>query len=108
MHQHLQRLPYNGGEGVCTGSITWGFSLEWVAHAFNLGRPHGVVYAGCGRKNPLAVLRLQTLQGCFAVKRFAHAPRCGALAIESAAYAADFPMPRPSWTTDLIIWFVRD
>jgi hypothetical protein len=25
MHQHLRRLPYNGGEGVCTGSIIRGF-----------------------------------------------------------------------------------
>ena len=58
------------------------------------------VYAGCGQKNPLGVLRLQTSQGCFAVKRFEHAPRYGALAIESAAYDAGFPMPRPFWTTD--------
>ena len=85
-----------------------GVALEWVAHAFDLRRPHGTVYAGCGQKNPLGVLRLQTSQGCFAVKRFAHAPRCGALAIESAAYAAGFPMLRPFWTIDIIVWFVRD
>src|SRR4029453_10051696 len=103
MHQHLRRLPYNGGEDVCTRSITRGFSLEWVAHAFDVGRPHGAVYAGCGRKNPLGVLRLQTSQGCFAVKRFAHVLRGGALAIEPTAYAAGFPMPRPLWTIDIII-----
>ena len=76
------------------------FSIEWLAHAFDLGQPHVAVYAGCGQKNPLGVLRLQTSRGCFAVKRFEHAPRCGALAIESAAYAAGFPMPQPFRTTD--------
>jgi hypothetical protein len=76
------------------------FSVEWLARAFGLERPRTVVHAGCGQKNPLGVLRLETSQGAFAVKRFEHEPRRVALAIESAAYAAGFPMPQPLRTID--------
>jgi Phosphotransferase enzyme family len=76
------------------------FSVEWLAHAFGLGRPHVAVHAGCGQKNPLGVLRLETSQGGFAVKRFEHEPRRVALVIESAAYEASFPMPQPLRTID--------
>jgi thiamine kinase-like enzyme len=76
------------------------FSVEWLAHAFGLGRPRVVVHAGCGQTNPLGVLRLETSQGVFAVKRFEHEPRRVALAIESAAYAAGFPMPQPLRTRE--------
>ena len=76
------------------------FSVEWLAHAFVLGQPRIAVHAGCGQKNPLGVLRLETSQGCFAVKRFEHEPAQGALAIEFTAYAAGFPMPRPLRTPD--------
>jgi Phosphotransferase enzyme family len=76
------------------------WSVEWLAHVFDLGRPRAVVPAGCGQKNSLGVLRLETVKGCFAVKRLAHEPRQVALAIESAAYATEFPMPQPLRTTD--------
>ena len=59
------------------------FSVEWLAHVFDLGRPRVAVHAGGGQKHPLGVLRLETAQGCFAVKRCAHEPKPGALAIES-------------------------
>lgn len=76
------------------------FSLERVAHAFGLGRPRMAVYAGCGQKNPLGVLRLETSQGVFAIKRFEHEPSRVALVVESAAYEAGFPMPQPLRTID--------
>ena len=76
------------------------FAVEWLTHAFGLGRPRRAVHAGRGQKNPLGVLRLETSKGCFAVKRFEHEPSRVALAIESAAYAAGFPMPQPLATTD--------
>jgi hypothetical protein len=75
-------------------------SVEWLAQGFDIGRPRVAVHAGCGQKNPLGVLRLETSQGCFAVKRFEHEPRRGALALEFAAYAAGFPMPRPLRTPE--------
>jgi Ser/Thr protein kinase RdoA (MazF antagonist) len=75
-------------------------SVEWLAQVFDIGRPRVAVHAGCGQKNPLGVLRLETSQGCFAVKRFEHEPRRGALALEFAAYAAGFPMPRPLRTPE--------
>ena len=75
-------------------------SVEWVAHAFGLGRPHMAAHAGGGQNNPLGVLRLETSQGVFAIKRCAHEPRRVALVIESAAYAAGFPMPQPRRTRD--------
>src|SRR5262245_65158761 len=71
------------------------FSVEWLARVFDLGRPRVAVHAGCGQKNPLGVLRLETTKGCFAVKRFEQEPSHVALAIESAAYATRFPMPQP-------------
>ena len=76
------------------------FSVEWLAHVFDLGRPRVAVHAGGGQKHPLGVLRLETAQGCFAVKRCAHEPKSGALAIESTAYAAGFPMPQPLQTRE--------
>lgn len=76
------------------------FSIEWLAQVFGLGRPHVAVHAGCGQKNPLGVLRLETSQGVFAVKRFEDEPRQVALAIESTAYAAGFPMPQPLRTRE--------
>ena len=76
------------------------FSVEWLAHVFDLGRPRVAVHTGCGQKNPLGVLRLETSQGVFAVKRFEYEPRRVALAVESAAYATGFPMPQPLRTTD--------
>jgi Phosphotransferase enzyme family len=76
------------------------FSVEWLAQVFDIGRPRVAIHAGCGQKNPLGVLRFETSQGCFAVKRFEHEPRRGALAIEFTAYTAGFPMPRPLQTPE--------
>lgn len=77
-----------------------GFSIEWLTHAFDLGRPGVAIRAGCGQTNSLGVLRLETSQGVFAVKRFEHEPRRAALVIETAAYEAGFPMPQPIRTRD--------
>lgn len=76
------------------------FSLEWLTHVFGLGQPRVAVHAGCGQKNPLGVLRLETSQGVFAVKRFEQEPRRVALAIEFAAHEAGFPMPQPLRTRE--------
>lgn len=75
-------------------------SLKWLTHAFGLGQPYLAIHAGRGQHNPLGVLRLETSKGVFAVKRCDHEPRRVALTIESAAYAAGFPMPQPLTTTD--------
>jgi hypothetical protein len=71
------------------------FGVEWVTDTFGLGRPVAARLAGRGQRNPLGVLRLETSTGVFAIKRFRDEPRPFALAIESAAHAAGFPMPRP-------------
>jgi Ser/Thr protein kinase RdoA (MazF antagonist) len=76
------------------------FSEEICARAFDLGTPRAnFVFAGRGQTNPLGVLRLETDQGAFAIKRFTVPPRPAALAIESAAFTGGVPMPRPVQTT---------
>ena len=76
------------------------FSIAWLANAFGLGQPDTAVHAGRGQTNSLGVLRLETSHGVFAVKRFEDQPRQTALLIETAAYKAGFPMPKPFWTID--------
>jgi Ser/Thr protein kinase RdoA (MazF antagonist) len=76
------------------------FSLDWLTRAFGMGRPRMAIHAGSGQKNALGVLRLETSQGVFAVKRFEQEPTRVALAIEFAAYEAGFPMPQPRQTSE--------
>lgn len=73
------------------------FSIDWLAHTFDLGQPHSIVQAGRGQTNRLGVLRLETSIGLFAIKRFDQAPKKVALSIEEAAHKTGFPMPQPIW-----------
>ena len=76
------------------------FSIDWLAHTFDLGQPHSAIQAGRGQTNRLGVLRLETSKGSFAVKRFEIAPKPVALLIEETAYKTGFPMPQPIWARD--------
>lgn len=72
-----------------------------IADAFELGDRIGDLrFVARGQTNPLGVCRLGTRIGDFAVKRFTTEPTSIALAIESAAAAADVPMPTPVRTRD--------
>ncbi|MCL5997532.1 MAG: phosphotransferase [Chloroflexi bacterium] len=76
------------------------FSLDWLASTFDVGLPRRASVVARGQTSPFGIMRVETSAGVFSVKRLAQAPRQVALRIESAAYKAGFPMPRPISTAD--------